>query len=166
MSLINKLKPIKNLSPVERFKSFIIKTGNCWEWTGTIQPNGYGQFTNNNKKIMAHRFAYELWVETIPEGLVIDHICKNHSCVNPDHLEAVTQKENCLRGDGGKHGNHIKGKNHPESQKTHCPQGHEYTGNNLYIDPKGHRYCISCRKNHDKRRYKLEGDRKHKYGLY
>lgn len=68
----------------------------CWEWTGAKTAAGYGQFTR--RKEYAHRHAYEDLVGPIPEGLVIDHLCRNPSCVNPDHLEPVTQRENIRRG--------------------------------------------------------------------
>ena len=69
----------------------------CWEWRAFIRPNGYGQF---NKNEYAHRVSYEEFVGPIPEGLVIDHLCRNRSCINPEHLEPVTQHENLLRGNG------------------------------------------------------------------
>src|ERR1700723_1857889 len=74
--------------------------GPCWEWLGSPGDSGYGHFWHEGKKRLAHRFSYELFVEAIPAGLVIDHLCRNHICVNPDHLEPVTDRVNILRGEG------------------------------------------------------------------
>jgi hypothetical protein len=71
----------------------------------------------------AHRFAYSVLVGPIPDGLQIDHLCRNEMCVNPEHLEPVTQRINMLRGTGPQAVN---------AQKTHCPKGHPLSGNNVY----------------------------------
>lgn len=98
----------------------------CIEWTGKPEPNGYGRLSINGKRQMVHRLSYEKFVGPIPEGLVIDHLCKNTICVNPLHLDAVTNGENVLRGDGPFAIN---------KRKTHCAQGHEL--------PEGRR-CKEC----------------------
>lgn len=85
----------------ERFWSKIEKRENgCWVWTGSLSPQGYGQLQSpgNQGLVLAHRFAFELIYGPVPEGLVLDHLCRNHACCNPLHLEAVTQKENVRRG--------------------------------------------------------------------
>jgi len=85
-------------SPIDRFISkIIISPNNCWEWQGSKTKEGYGRFALDKIMIMAHRFSYEYHVRYIPENLEIDHICKNKSCVNPSHLEAVTHKVNVSR---------------------------------------------------------------------
>jgi hypothetical protein len=85
-----------------RFESFIEKTDGCWEWTGGVQSSGYGTFnvpeTAGGGSRLAHRFSYELHVGPIPAGLEIDHLCRNRRCVRPDHLDAVTHRENDMRG--------------------------------------------------------------------
>lgn len=99
----------------------------CWEWTGP--RNGqYGQLSYENGNIRAHRAAYELFVGPIPDGLSLDHLCRNTMCVNPSHLEPVTHRENVLRGISVIADN---------ARKTHCPLGHELTfgcdGRTCYI---------------------------------
>src|SRR5580700_4165380 len=102
---------------------------------GCVAPNGYGLFTLG-KLMGAHRASHRLFKGPIGEGLVVDHLCKVTCCVNPQHLEVVTQAENVARGDTGKN----------ERDKTHCPQGHEYSDSNTYRLPNGkHRYCRACR---------------------
>lgn len=110
--------------------------GPCWEWTGTRRSNGYGAFKpTETTQQLAHRYAWELLRSPIPAGLVIDHLCRNRACVNPDHLEVVTLGENTRRGFGISTWNRLK---------THCPQGHPYSVENTYIHPKGSRICRIC----------------------
>ncbi len=75
-------------------------TTGCWEWTGNVDSHGYGQTLYLGRRIGAHRFAYLLLVGEIPDGLVVDHLCRNRLCVNPDHLEPTTNRENVLKGVG------------------------------------------------------------------
>jgi len=106
----------------------------CWNWNGWLTLDGYGQCrAPRGSKQMAHRVAYEMFVGPIPVGLVIDHLCRNRSCVNPAHLEAVTQRENLARGINA------------NAVKTHCKRGHEYSKGNTYTYPDGRRDCRTCR---------------------
>lgn len=107
-----------------------------------IQHDGYTLHTRlvDGKRKSGHRVAYEDKYGTIPEGMVLDHLCRNRACINPDHLEVVTQRENIMRGVG------VAAKN---AQKTHCKRGHEFTGNNLYRY-KGKRMCRQCRNLHQR----------------
>jgi len=118
-----------------RFWAKIRKTDTCWIWLGYKTELGYGRYWYGKKQVMVHRLAYELCVGNIPEGLELDHLCRNTSCVRPEHLEAVTHQENMLRGNG------YSGRN---AQKTHCNWGHPFKGSNLHLTPDGHRVCITC----------------------
>ena len=106
----------------ERFWPKVKKGANvedCWEWTAWVNVGGYGCFTDtDNKAVMAHRYSYELRSGPIPDGLVLDHLCRNRRCVNPAHLEPVTQRENQRRGVG------------TSMNVTHCSNGHELTPEN------------------------------------
>lgn len=115
------------------------KETGCWNWTDHLDVKGYGRISVNAYPEVASRTAYRLYIGKIPDGLHIDHLCRNPSCVNPQHLEAVTNKENCRRG--------IVAEVHRARQaaKTHCKHGHPFSGDNLYVSRK-QRVCITCRK--------------------
>lgn len=123
--------------------------GECLTWTGAIQSGGYGNFRKDGKTYKAHRVAYELRVGPIPEGAVLDHLCRNRACVRPDHLEAVTQRENVRRGDS---------KMARDALKTHCHNGHEFTPENTKVDSYG-RHCRACALKRDRDRYALNRKR-------
>lgn len=113
----------------------------CWNWTGHL-IKGYGSFYMNGKDFVAHRASYILFSDdTLDPNLVLDHLCRNRSCVNPDHVEQVTRGENTLRGLTLTAFN---------LKKTHCPIGHELQGTNLYLH-KGQRHCRSCGREHMKK---------------
>lgn len=120
----------------ERLEAYSIPEPNtgCVLWTRMTTHDGYGRIKSHGRHLWAHREAYEAYVGQIPAGLTIDHKCRVRCCINPDHLEAVTKRENTLRGIGPS-AQHAK--------KTHCPAGHEYSGTNLYMH-KGRRHCRAC----------------------
>lgn len=85
-------------NPERRFWLNVRKSDGCWEWTGSLSGGGYGQFRVHGKQAQVHRFAYGLLVGPVPEGLELDHLCRNRRCVNPAHLEPVTRSINVARG--------------------------------------------------------------------
>jgi HNH endonuclease len=112
--------------------------GRCWVWQTNKDGKGYGVFmvslsSHKQAARRAHRWAYEAMVDKIPDGLVIDHLCRNTSCVNPGHLEPVTPKTNIQRGETSAW----------QRAKTHCPHDHAYTLANTGYD-RGSRYCRTC----------------------
>lgn len=120
----------------------------CWLWVASQRPDGYGQIwirfapgPHGRRLESAHRAVFEELVGPIPAGLVIDHLCRVRLCVNPDHLEPVTQRENLIRGEG------FAAKN---AAKTHCNSGHLLAGENLVVvtdgDGNRRRKCRQCRK--------------------
>ena len=121
--------------------SRIDATGDCWEWTGYRDRDGYGTVSYRDTKWLVHRIVWEALVGPIPDGLEVDHLCRNRSCCNPDHLEPVSCKENIRRGVTGKATGLLR------RAKTHCPHGHPYSGDNLYLRPSGSRECRICNRN-------------------
>lgn len=121
---------------IERFWAKVDKTGDCWLWTA-FRRRGYGRFTVNGRMVNAHRYSFELAGGTVPDGLVLDHLCRNRSCVNPAHLEPVTSRVNTLRGLTPAAEN---------ANKTHCKRGHEFTPDNIYRQPSRprSRSCLAC----------------------
>lgn len=109
----------------------------CWEWMSTLNQSGYGKVTYRYKQMLAHRAMYGLVRGPIPNGLGLDHLCRNTRCINPDHLEAVTQKENVMRGNSFMAA---------RSRQTHCVHGHPLDSINTQVRSNGRRRCLACRK--------------------
>lgn len=107
----------------------------CWQWLGTIKTGtGYGVIRVERSIVRAHRFAYEHLVGPIPDGLVLDHLCRNRSCVNPWHLEPVTIRVNTLRGSHGR-----------RAERSECSNGHALSGENLQVRTDQGRKRLICR---------------------
>ena len=113
--------------------------GDCLEFTSSVQTGGYGQMGVNGKIFLTHRLAYEWTIGPIPDGLELDHICKNKKCMNVDHLEPVTHQENLIRRG-------MKGRFLEKPPRTKCRRGHELTDENTYVRKNGLRQCQICRK--------------------
>lgn len=110
--------------------------GGCWVWAGRMATTGYGVFRiPGSISILAHRWSYEFLRADIPEGLVIDHLCRNRACVNPWHLEPVTLLVNWERGETPSLAN---------ARKTHCIHGHAFTPENTRLRTEGGRHCRTC----------------------
>jgi len=130
-----------DLAEVEWLLGKVEKVGRCWIWRASLDTHGYGHGRFRGRLRLAHRISYELFVGEIPDGLVLDHLCRQPSCVNPEHLEAVTNRENVLRG------NSIVAKH---ALKTQCPQGHKY--DKVVARGEGTaRICTVCQREHSKR---------------
>lgn len=128
----------------------------CWEWTASKNKCGYGVVGDikNTKKIkLAHRLIFFFLTKEEEKTNTLDHLCRNRSCVNPEHLEQVSRGVNVKRGDAGKH----------LSSKTHCPKGHPYSGDNLIFSiTKGghqHRECRICNKENHRKNYLANKER-------
>lgn len=129
MTLEEFLTKIDRNGPVPEFRPDL---GPCWLWTGGTLTSGHGRLWLDGTSRTAQSVSYEHFVGPVPSGLEIDHLCRVRPCVNPTHLEPVTHKENMRRGVYG--------------MKTHCRKGHPYSGDNLYLDPRGERQCKACRR--------------------
>lgn len=103
----------------------------CWIWIGGQSDNGYGAYWVKTTNVGAHRISYEAHKGPIEDGMHIDHLCRVRCCVNPDHLEVVTPKENLHRSPIH------------QANRTHCPQGHPYSEENTLISV-GRRHCREC----------------------
>lgn len=119
----------------------------CWLWAGSSRGLGYSGIKWRGKGVYAHRVAFEAFKGVIQEGLFLDHLCRQRMCVNPAHLEAVSHRENTMRGLG------LAAIN---ARKTACHRGHEFTVENTYWDTTGGRECRICRQA-SRNRYKAKG---------
>ena len=132
--------------PEERFWEKVNKSGlapayrpdlgPCWIWTASVNAKGYGIMGAKNGSTLAHVISYNIHLGNVPGGMQIDHLCRIRNCVNPNHMEVVTPRVNVNRG---------YGPTAIHARKTHCPKGHPYSGENLYLTPGGRsRHCREC----------------------
>lgn len=126
------MKWARKVDPLDRLMGRVTKTDSCWIWTGALR-NGYGAIGVEGKTLYTHRYVYQRVVGPVPTGLDLDHLCRNRTCCNPDHLEPVTRQENLRRAAIYR------------SPVTACHNGHEYTAKNTYTNPSGYRTCKSCK---------------------
>jgi hypothetical protein len=129
-----------NLTPNEeqRFRSKYVISNGCWLWQGPLDKDGYGSFYFRRKNRRAHRVGWYSFNGEIPEGMVVNHFCGNRHCVNPQHLELLTVRDNALKDSRA-----IGAIN---ARKTHCPRGHEY--DRTY---RGQRVCSICEREKHRR---------------
>jgi len=148
MPRANSIPIYLNIVQQNRFWSNVNGIGpelTCWLWSGRVDGFGYGHFKSQGHSLKAHRVAWVLKRGAIPEGLTLDHLCRNPRCVNPAHLELVSNKENILRGESFSAVN---------AAKTHCKRGHELSGENIWRRINGKRDCKLCAQ---ERRHPVDG---------
>lgn len=121
----------------DKFERLVIRREGCWGWNGGHISKGYTAIFHAGRQLYGHRVSYEIANGPVPEGLEVDHLCGNQGCTNPEHLEAVTHRENITR--------------HFAAAVTHCVNGHEYTPENTYRRKSG-RLCRLCTLNAQRRK--------------
>lgn len=131
---------VRGGSNEERFWPKVEPTGFCWIWKGSLGRHGHGYFNlgadENRRGVAAHKFAYETLVGIVPDGLELDHLCRNPPCVNPDHLEPVTHAENLRRGFAP---------SNVINRRQVCGEGHDISKpEQVYVTKSGRRTCKKC----------------------
>lgn len=134
--------PAKKIPMQDRFWDKVLKTDTCWVWIGKLSDQGYGILTDyETKQYRAHLLAWTWENGPVPDGLELDHLCRNRACVRVSHLEAVTHKTNMERG--------------ANAQATHCANGHPRTPENTGINSKeGWKRCLICHRERELARYR------------
>jgi hypothetical protein len=139
-------KYYEGLPVVERILRRIVLTDTgCWEWQGYADVHGYGQMGLGNKVYLVHRLSYEAHVGPIPDGMMIDHLCRYPRCVNPAHLDVVTPRENLMRSDLTFAGR--------KARQTSCIHGHLFDEKNTWVSKDGRRKCRKCSARNQRARY-------------
>jgi hypothetical protein len=124
---------------MERLRARLQPTpSGCLEWTGPRNREGYGQMFWRGRSRSVHRVAWTVLRGEIPEDMTLDHLCRNTSCANVDHLEIVTRAENTRRGTG----RHVSAAH--SRARTHCKYGHQFVPANTLRDKNGWRHCRTC----------------------
>jgi hypothetical protein len=116
-----------------------VDSDGCWNWTASLTADGYGHLWWQGTMTTAHRTVYELTAGALPDGMVLDHLCRNRRCVNPDHMRVVTRKQNSLENSES-----VTAVN---AAKTHCHHGHALD----MTYPDGRRWCRTCKRMSDTR---------------
>ncbi len=129
--------------PTQITSKFIVDPAGCWVWQKSITGGGYGYINWKRKTQKAVRIIYKMLVGPIPPGLQLDHLCRNRACVNPQHVEPVTSRENTMRG---LNASAVK------ARQTACYKGHPFDTTNTYVRSNGTRLCRSCHNINEKKR--------------
>lgn len=131
--------PVKPRPVLDRMADKFLVGDGCWEWTAVRNSFGYGVIHRLDAgSRLAHRVLFEAMVGPVPDGMDLDHLCRNRGCVRPSHLEIVSRRVNIMRGEMPQI---LKERG---QAKTHCPAGHSYADQERYRRKDGSRRCMEC----------------------